>query len=552
MKKLIIFFLIIGTALVQQSCTDFLEEVPISQQSPLNFYNNFSEAEQAVTGVYKALRENGLFANGQDMMYITSDIQRAAQFNNRGGLGDYTFDGSNFVVNNVWRKLYKAIGRANSVIENVNKNDKIQGWEQIEAEARFLRAFSYFNLVRMFQNIPLVLESTKSLDEVNVPQNAESEVYAAIIEDLQFAELNAKEKGEVQYGRVTSSAASGMLAKVYLTIASNKERRDGGDGSAEYQLAAATAKKVIDSGLYSLVDYYPDVFHRRNKGHDENLFAMTYQIGPDNGGQVGVIALFGSANQGGGWGGVTATEYYHTIFEPQDSVRRFWNCWKSEIINQGGQRVYRSIETDDWGAVTPWNGYKYWRTWKIAKFRRFPESLNFLSSGGFFHTEWDIDDPLLRYAEILLTYAEALNEINNGPTAEAYDAVNQVRRRSRNVNVAGTGIIHDDIFPRELEYREGMSPDFENMSQEEFFNAILDERARELGGEQGAFRWFDLVRTGLLVEKIKALATTVIPVTGEPEPNWGAANFIEDKHIRLPIPNTELDANPLLKQNPGY
>lgn len=533
------------------SCSKFLEEVPLSNISPENFYTDADEAQMAVNSIYQSLKSTAI--TGWETKAITSDIKRAAGYNDREGLGRYKHTPNNTLIYNIWRHHYDALNRANIAIVNIPED--MEGGSMVLGEAKFLRAFLYFNLVRFFGDVPLIDKPFVSLDGLEVPRDPASEVYQLIIEDLDYAISVLPTKASTQYGRATVDAANALLAKVYLTMGSLAERDGTGDALGYFQKAVTHSKNVIDGGLYSLVDYYPDIFIRENKGNEELIFAVQFQPGPDLGGWVGAHMGIGQQpDYGGSWTSIHATDYFATLFEESDSIRRFWNVEKAKIsvatdpVTGLKKGVYTSYEDPNYypNNFSEGSALPGWPPFHIGKFRRFP-----VRTQGYTFREWDLDEPVIRYADVLLMYAEALNEVNGGPTTEAYWAVNEVRKRARNHNVASNAGIREDILPRNLQYEADAVPDFTGMDYQTFKDAVLDERAKELVGEV-CNRYFDLVRTGLLVQKMRALNTYTNPITGNVEAGWDAGENVQEYHLLLPIPGAEIDVNSQLVQNPGY
>lgn len=527
------------------ACESFLQEEPKSQTTSISYFQDRNQARAGIMGIYQGLKNPA--CTGWEYKLRTTDIMQVATYNNRAGLGNYTLSSDNSYVYNFWRRSYENIAKANFAIEQIEQNiGSIDNGEDLIAEAKFLRAFLYFNLVRSFGDVPLITESYNQLTGLEVERTAEDKVFTQIIEDLEYASTNALPKAQALYASACQEASQALLAKVYLWMGSIEQRDGTGDGITYFTKARDYAEIVMNSGAYSLVDYYPDVFIRENKGHSEMIFAVQYQAGTDLGGLVGChLGLKGDTKNGGSWTSIHATEYYHTIFEESDSIRRFWNTEKVDINNQGKISSYEHpnyYPTNFSGDITTIG----WPAFSVGKFRRYP-----VRSQDYTFQGWDIDEPILRYADVLLTFAEAENEVNSAPTQAAYDAVNELRRRARNHNIAENQSIREDILPREIQYGENNVPDWSGMDYQQFRDAILDERAKEFIGEANN-RWYDLVRRGILVEKLKFLLTYENPTMKRPENNFQAGVYVEKRHEKLPIPNIEMDVNPLLTQNPGY
>ena len=520
------------------SCEEFLEEIPKSQASPENYYQTEDQAEAAVVGAYSALQRTGVY--GFKMQFFINDVERTNKGATEGGLGALSMSASTTFLGDIWEDHYRGINEMNAAIENLPKFDMDQERKNtLIAETKFLRALLHFNLVRIWGNVPYRDTETTSLNDLLVSNTPVEESYTKMITDLEFCLQQLDSKDVAVAGRVTTGAAQTLLAKIYLTRASTAKRDGTGDGLADFQKAAQYAQEVIGPGVYSLNDYYPDAFIIENKNNDEIIFDVQHKSGGlGEGTSIGRhMGLMGSWQQGGSWGSIHATEYYHTIFESTDFVRTNWNAPHERVNGDGTLKFYSEMDG---------------QRWKIGKFRRYP-----MRHAENEPADWSIHWPVFRYAEVLLIKAEALNEFGGGQT-EIFDALNQLRKRARNVNVEGapnTGIsVHDDVLPRVLTIDNTILPDI-SATEYPDYNAraqyIMDERARELGGETK--RWFDLIRWGNYVERMQFLGTHVPDGRTRSEKDWSAiAGNADEKHFLMPIPQNDLLANPNLKQNPGY
>ncbi|WP_185968972.1 RagB/SusD family nutrient uptake outer membrane protein [Carboxylicivirga sp. M1479] len=538
MQTLNYIFILLVISILFGGCQDFLEEVPRSEASPENFYKTPEHAEAAVVGAYNALQRNGVY--GHKQQYLTTDIIRCATWNTQGGIGTYSFSAENTqVVSPIWTEHFKGINEANAAITNVPNVEMDEDRRNtLVAEARFLKALLYFNLVRYYGDVPYMEKETSSLDNLEVPREPVDYVYDKIIADLEFGIEHLDMKEESVPGRATIGSAKSLLAMVYLTRGSMTKRDGKGDGMADFQMAANLSGEVITDGNYQLCDYFPDAFIVENKNNDEIIFDVQYKSGGLNeGNYIGMImGLQGPPAKGGSWGNVISTQYFHTIYEPSDMVRQEWTSCHVRVQGNG------TLKTD--------YPEMHWESWKIGKYRRYP-----VRNPDFVFSDYDIHWPVLRYADVLLIYAEALNELNNGPNDEVFMALNELRKRVRNVNGDATReYLHEDYLPRDLTYDANILPDISAADYSDYESMkeyIMLERARELGGE--CKRWFDLVRWGKLVDNIKFLATYTPPGRTRPEDAWATtANNVSDHHMLLPIPISEINANPALEQNPGY
>lgn len=579
-------------------CSDFLEEDPKGKLTTDNFYNSESDARQAINGVYRRLSDS--WVTGYNIKQIPNDLLKRASWDEASGLSNFTYGSENTYIAGMWQNHYAVIKDCNSVIDNVTTNkEKINNWERYVGQAHGIRAFLYFDLVRWFGDVPLVLTDTKSLDGLEVTRTPQKEVFRQIIEDFEYCISHTMDKGDTskgyQYGRLTKDTCHGFLAKVYLWLGSVAQR-DGkeilGNAADNFEKSLEHSSAVIQGGRYKLVDYYPDVFNAktRDKAPDEVLWCVQGLTGDDTGTWTGMMfGIRGNQNLGGSWDNISSSDYHRMMYEPSDSIRRLWNCPRMTIQDDGtlwgwDYKMYWDTRGDQKLSEATENNN--WLQWSIGKFRRYPLA----DPSSYNYTNFGMDEPLLRYADVLLMYAEAYNEVNHGPgdyrpssgmdmsgisIQSAYDAVNLVRKRSR---IANEGIMHQDVLPRKLitDYAtevdecvpdwkpgaygyiyDGVRTAWEYNRYGDDYTAfrteILNERARELVAES-TDRWCDLVRRGILVKQMQAWRqyNPFISNTEREITTPGAPENIQSRNMLLPVPLSEIDVNKNLTQNPGY
>ena len=579
-------------------CSDFLEEDPKGKLTTDNFYNSESDARQAINGVYRRLSDS--WVTGYNIKQIPNDLLKRASWDEASGLSNFTYGSENTYIAGMWQNHYAVIKDCNSVIDNVTANkEKINNWERYVGQAHGIRAFLYFDLVRWFGDVPLVLTDTKSLDGLEVTRTPQREVFRQIIEDFEYCISHTMDKGDTskgyQYGRLTKDACHGFLAKVYLWLGSVAQR-DGkeilGNAADNFEKSLEHSSAVIQGGRYKLVDYYPDVFNAktRDKAPDEVLWCVQGLTGDDTGTWTGMMfGIRGNQNLGGSWDNISSSDYHRMMYEPSDSIRRLWNCPRMTIQDDGtlwgwDYKMYWDTRGDQKLSEATENNN--WLQWSIGKFRRYPLA----DPSSYNYTNFGMDEPLLRYADVLLMYAEAYNEVNHAPgdyrpssgmdmsgisIQSAYDAVNLVRKRSR---IANEGIMHQDVLPRKLitDYAtevdecvpdwkpgaygyiyDGVRTAWEYNRYGDDYTAfrteILNERARELVAES-TDRWCDLVRRGILVKQMQAWRqyNPFISNTEREITTPGAPENIQSRNMLLPVPLSEIDVNKNLTQNPGY
>lgn len=482
-------------ALVLTACTS-LDQEPKSAIDSNNFYNTESEARAAVNGIYSALisgtnDEQTLYNRGIQIAteIMTDDyIAGPAAYNaNVQAVSNLSHDAANDRFQSIWQDSYVLVNDANVAIDKLSalQDDNIpaERRKQYIGEAKFLRALTYFNLVRWFKYIPLVLHETTSLsaDAVNVPQASEDDVYKQIIADLEDAESSLPAPADYSAddaGRATAGSAKALLAKVYLT-------------RQQWQLAAQKAKEVIDTGWYALFNNFHDNFDPARQNGVESVFSIQFTGHSDK----TVVHWMAQAEATYDVPGINGGEY--------DAYNTKSNLYDSYDDNDSRKNV--TLITS---IVSPADGKTY--QLPVPTFNKYYDYTSVGDQGNS-----SVNIPVIRYSEVLLIYAEALNELNGGPTPEAYKAIDQVRAR------AGISLL-SDIAPGETE--------------DEFRESVFEERRKEFAFEYN--RWFDLSRRGAdyFVSKVRAA---------------GKANA-QPRDIHLPIPQRELDLNPSLKQNPEW
>ncbi|WP_242094155.1 RagB/SusD family nutrient uptake outer membrane protein [Aestuariivivens sediminicola] len=502
------------------SCDSALDVEIKNNISTSNFFQSQVDFDLALTGAYDILGNHqddsgfgtyfrGLLCMGRagtDEGYIVASF---AQYGVE--LSNYTFTPVSQVPDRVWAFQYKGISRANTVITRLERAGDIDMPQaernRIEGEARFLRAFYYFQLVRYYGGVPLVTEEVTDISQVNFERASIADVYAQIIEDLQAAEQLLPISNE--NGRAERYAATAFLAKAYLQMSGFPLQDD-----TAAALAAQKAKEVMDSGLYALLPNYEDVFKLENEYTSEYIFSVQFAFcGNCEGGQVGT------------WDGIPGNWAFARTYNIFRTFNEHYDAYDPNDLRRDYNIVdYRIIDAD--GNTTPTNdGNKYAFKWRHA-----PNPEDRPGGTGWFEWQSSFDFPLTRYADILLTYAEAINRSNGAPNAEAYEAINRLRRRGFGVDMTMPSAVAD--LPTGLSFNE-------------FQDAVLDERKFELCYE--GHRWHDLVRFGKLIDAVKSINS---PESLERSP---AANNIQPHHVFFPIPQSQIQiSDGVLIQNEGY
>ena len=490
MKKIIITLIL--SAGLFFSCAD-LEVTPTSFVTEDNYFKTQDDAIASVTAVYASLSldpgEQSLF--GRNLYFLTdmaSDYAAAgvsATNPQVRALSSLTHDATSDRVQVAWRQIYAGINRANVSIDNI---PKVAGTDAVKnrliLEAKFIRGLLYFQAVRLWGGVPIVLHEPTSiqLESLKSKRATVDEVYTQIISDLKEAESLPATYPATDAGRATSGAAKAILAKVYLT------RKD-------WPNAIAKSREVINGGYgYALFENFADIFNKAKKNGKEHIFSVQFEKNQAGNGSSG------STFQATAFTGFTATEPADIISD----VALFYDIYAAEDTRRDVSYAKQLLN--------PATGTLY--TFPKPIFKKYLDLTNLATPSNV-----AINFPLIRYADILLSLAEAINE-QGAPTPEAYELINQVRRRAygKDINTPDPTV------------------DLSGLTQATFRAAIQEERKKEF--VQEGQRWFDLVRWGTLVTEIKKVT---------------AKNSVSERNNLYPIPQSERNIDPVgLPQNPGY
>ncbi len=477
------------------ACKNLLVEDPKDQVFVDNFFETENDATAAVNSIYSILNATssapsfggvyfstywvvaGLCSDEMENKLPATDLDQLATFTQRP---------VNASLNEFWTLAYKGINNANFAIGGIPSVKASETFKnQRIGEARYLRGMLYFDLVRWFGDIPLILTLN---GDIRPRRNPKAEVYAQIIEDLNFAAQNLPESYAAGngLGRATKGAATGLLAKVYVT-------------QGEWQKCIDQCNSVINSHKYELYNDYSVAFWVPNENGKETLFSVGFGTANNSisfweAGQFNVRLLpkqlTGQIPGVNAQGWHVATQNLYDSYNAQDRRREVTLLTSIQNLDGTTTTVEPHIQ-------------KYW------------DKVHEPLAGNTDH-----DFPYLRYADILLMKAEALNELNQSPNADAYAAVNQVRKRAR-----FNGTIELPILP-----------DLQGLSYQAFKDALLLERRWEFVAE--GQRWFDLVRFNKLETLVPIAKPGVLP---------------QAFHKLFPVPQNEIDLNQnLLPQNNGY
>tara|TARA_R110002049_G_scaffold302258_1_gene494978 strand:+ start:41480 stop:43009 length:1530 start_codon:yes stop_codon:yes gene_type:complete len=509
MKKLKIIFASLSIFYLISACSN--EELVLASPNALTieqYWKTPEDAEKGVNSIYAMFYKDGLWAR---WIYFRLDLTSDEGFSQSPWteLADWTkFKYVNYGfwegVRVTWRDTYKAVFRANQVlayVPDIEFEDNTRK-QQILAEAKFLRAFHYYYAAILWENIPIVLNPSSPED---LPQQKSlEEVFAQVETDLN----DAFEDLPIQWdnsniGRPTKGAVKAMLAKVYM----QQHRWQDAKTALDYIVTGQGA-------IYSLVDNFEDNFRAENENNSESVFEIQYGDQRLGGTGEGANAAVSSnraqffAPRGIGW---------------SDGQARYWlvDAFKEEPNINGGIdiRLKHSLlypdSQADFGTLT------YGRTWEWGALEAWFKkgSRDYYRNNEDYYSQ--INLRIIRYADILLRYAEVLNELNM--TVDAYQYVDLVRARA---NMAPLAVAHPEIGND-----KGL-----------FLERLKMERVLELCGESN--RWEDLKRWGMLDSQ------SSIDAISQRDPDFN--NFVVGKHNRLPIPNPDASNNPNLDQNPEY
>ena len=498
MKRFSILFLIIILA----SCeTNFLDRSPIIGITQDNYYQTEEDAIAAVNSAYAALQFE--LSPAGHFRWFWGDIM--SDDSEKGGSGDNdvfelllleTFQGpvNTDMLESEWSACYEGIYRANTVLEYIPPMEISEATKnQVVAEAKFIRAWFYYNLVTIFGDVPKV-DRLLSASEYNMPRSSKTEIWDLIVQDLTEAAAVLPLKSGYpasDLGRITKGAAQALLTKAYLW-------------QENWSAAEATAQEIINSNEYQLTPNYADIFTTGGENNMESVFEIQYMNA-----------------SGGNWGKNNANEGTFTnVFQrprgafegygfnipTQDFVDEFFAegfedpRLSSTVFRVGDQMGDRGVFTKD-ATGMPHDFYP----------KKYFSSKGEEAPFGDPNPNGGSNDRVIRYADVLLMHAEAAAK--NGNEAAAKNSLNEVRARA---NASGSATVPNITA-----------------SGQALIDAIYRERRIELGLE--GHRFFDLVRTGR--------AASVL----------GSLGYVEGTHNVFPIPQSQIQAtNGAITQNPGY
>jgi tetratricopeptide (TPR) repeat protein len=485
----IVVIILIGSC--WSSCKKFLESKPVSQVSEDNFYKTEADFHQALIGAYAAFGQ--LYqGNGYYSLLVDLRSDNTTELTAGGGGNDAKMNIDEFkeVPDNehltaFWQNSYVMITRANNIISRIDDaaiDDQLK--KQYAGESKVLRALGYFNIVRMFGDVPLVTAPVTDIDaSYKIGRTPVAEVYAQIITDLTDAiAVLPPAYSDAEVGQATLGAAQSLLGMVYMT-------------QKKYEDAATAFKKVIDGKVYSLLPVYADLYKAGMQGNKEAIWQAQYKSGT-----AGLGSNLPNHFAPVGSDGVTIpTGGAYGFNQPTDDIANAYTAGD----------VRRDNIADGYTKDGAFVAAKYIRGYVDRE-----TGGGYLDSGA----DWYV----LRYADILLLYAEALNEVGKGPNGDAYLYLNLVRKR------AGLG-------------------DLSGLDYNSFKTAVYNEERLESPFE--GHRWFDLLRTDRAMTVMNSKVAS-----GAGSSTVGISQPIKQYQLLYPIPAIVVSTSDagVIKQNEGY
>ena len=572
------------TVIQISSCKKYLDLKPISSFGPETVFGTVANAQKAVLGAYQEMTGDQGYGIRVSMYFpYDNDVMMGAGGhgdNDRRDIGRYNLTPGNLQLAKPFNQMYAGIERSNQCIKYIPQMDLYNNGspgdqaelKRLYGEALTLRAQYYFELVRNWGDVPAQWEPSADQPDLFLAKTDRDSIYDHILNDLQIAEdlvpwrSGVAALGDANDERITKGAVKGLRARIALFRGGYSLRRDnkmerGGNYLDYYKMADAECLSIIQSGEHALDPGYRDLWQNQLDAHKIDPYGEIIFQAAMAGATSATDSKLGKYN--GPNGSLVILPTYFYMFDSVDT-RRDVTIAPFKINNDNSLSAV--------GITSLYDG-KFRRNWITNPF------IDISNQAQNFSLNW----PILRYSDVLLMYAEAENEINNGPTPGAIDALQQVRKRAYAGNEALIGTLPSD--------KDG------------FFNAVANERALEFGSE--GIRKYDLIRWNLLGQKLsetkQALASMAamappydtLPTSMYYIPNSDPANYIDwvssfyqqalsstppgatkitwisssvntgnfsyyaegfkPNHSELlPIPQQSIDANPNLTQDYGY
>jgi hypothetical protein len=485
-----------GLLLAATSCNDFLKEDNRSLLTQDIYFTNATQAQTAVDGLYNRLRIMNADVGYGESIWVGLELMALhattlGQSFNNNQIINQTIDPANPYFSNMWNLAYNGIGAANLALTRIPAISMDEAQKKaLLGQAYFIRAFLYYHLVRLYGDVPLITTPIDGTSPDLYPTRApQADVYNLIIADLQAAEQSGLPTVD-RTGRISQGAVKALLSSVYLTSAGYPLQI-----KANYQKAADKAAELIDANQYPLFSNYASLHNTTDKNQGELILQAQYAFGiATNAISALVIPYFvGISKYNDEFGAVVPTPGFYATHEAGD-------------LRAQEQQFYFS---------------------KYPSIRNPSQTVNFGTQAlyKYFHVEsalgngvGDENWTLLRMPEVMLIYAEAINEVS-GPNTKAYTQINAIRSRAK-------------------------LPALSGLSQADFRTAVWKERYHELAYENKAY--FDIQRTRQTYDVANNRFVNVVGFKGEVGPAF------QEKYLLWGIPSAEINNNRKLTQNPGW
>jgi len=562
-KKLIYYILIPAMLMLNAACNDFLDEESKTEIDKSKYMMNAAEAEIVLLGVYRNMVTDAMYGYHMSILFtMGTDISQVEGSNNENFriIPTNSFSANQAEIQNTWAMLYNSIYNANDFLEEIDR--KIVNYTESDkdlaniyiAEARALRALYYFELVRRYGNIALMTNTAMSNQHPSTfVQEDPVKVYEYIEQDLLYAVQNlpyaSDDEGRKNKSfRLSKGSALGLLAKVYATWAGHPIQ-----DKSKWEKAANTAKILVESGKHGLLDNYEQLWKNAGAGEwdaKESLIEVSFYSPTATNGSADPIGRIGK------WNGVKATalagirgsnagnvKVVHTFVldwrNYTDDKRRDLSVANYRYTDKGCELWAKGANDSEETAIAndadPTKRQKEKQNYTPGKWdtEKYVPQSNKLINNDKSNVNWYV----LRYSDVLLIYAEALNEWKQGPTPDAYTAINMVRRRG---------------YGEPIETASSKADLAEGLDMTGFREAVRKERAFELAFE--GHRRLDLIRWGIYYDTVKETAVRLGDWwTGGDAPNYAVAKpgyTTKGKHELFPIPQRDMDIMSQFKQNP--
>ena len=505
--KIVLVALIIVTI---TSCSDdeFLEQTSVDQLTSESFWRNAEDAQSGLVAAYSELESRSNFWDGWQegrpvVEYFRSDYALpgpdASNYAHWMSIFNFSYTNGHTFLDVIWTTNYKGLNFANQVITKVGEmsSDKISDAEkkQIIGEATFLRGYYHFKLLTLYEQI-IIRNELISNETLDKPLSTRPEAWEVILTDFKQAAEMLKTVDNTEPGRATKGAALAYLGKAYLYKAGDATSSEASD----FENAAEAFKPIVEGavGSYALENDFSSLFNGENENNKESIFELQFKSADATSNNSTRLHAFVGDWSIGGWGGIAAT---------MDIVNEMKSEGKVASNGLYDNRLYGSLYFKDPFYNDPNTNQMQGSTWDALMLETYENT----NDDAVYFRKWlpnyvrdnsyvGVNVVLMRYADVLLMYAEALNE--TGATAQAIPYINKVRA------------VH------------GLMPPITVSSQADVKQQIIHERTMELTLE--SVRFFDLRRWGMLDQAMQAADRT---------------NFNASTHAYLPIPLSEIQSN---------